>query len=218
MAYDPTEWLTSATRSLNDYLESRISEVADGNGLDAYEIIMEYPAAAELPRSSEFTKTLIHFGIDDIVNTNIGIGENIFDTVITDGTQDVAGTIVGHQGMRHEINFDVGIWASDFSGGLTSRLRAYEYLTRFLQGEIARQKCLAFTDGVEIVYYRSGRFVTETINDTRVFRVVGAELEVRVFSYDSTDADTLIDGEPILEPELEITDNSGSLVPLTDES
>ena len=213
--FDPNDWLLSTTRSLKDYLENRFSSVAGGHGLEAFEIVMEFPAANELPKPAEFTKTIIHFEIDDIMTTKLGMGTDIVDSTIVDGTVDVAGSVTDHQAQQHVINFDVGIWASDESGGLVARLRAYQYLNQFLSGEIAKRKCEAYTEGVEIRHYTSGRFIKETISDVRVFRVVGAELEVRVFSRDDADPDILVDQEPTQQPELVITGDDGSLVNLT---
>lgn len=215
MPFDPELFLSSTTRALKAYLESRFSAVAGGNGLDAYEIVMEYPDSDDLPKAAEFTKTIIHLAIDDVATKNLGIGQSYVNTVITDGTELVAGTVVEQQALQNMINFDVGVWASDESGGITSRLRAYEYLHKFLAGEIARQKVFAASDGaVDVIYYRSGRFVTEKISDVRVFRVVGAELEVRVFSRDDADPEILVDQEPTQEPELVIQGDDGSLVDL----
>lgn len=219
---DPLDWLPSTVRALNDYISSRFAAAVSGEGLQAYEIIMSYPTADSLPKGAEFIKTIIHFDIDDITTRKLGFGTDIISAAVVNGigvpgqAGSSPGTVTEHQAMRHEISFDVGIWASDESGGVTARLRAYQYLNKFLSGEIARQKCLAATDGVEIMSYNSGRFVTQTINDVRVFCVVGAELEVRVFSRDDADPEILVDQEPTQEPELVIQGDDGSLADLTD--
>lgn len=214
--YDPQEWLVSATRCLNEYLNDRFLAALGDDFNDAYEIVMDFPSADELPKAAEFTRTILHLGIDDIENRRLGFGDNSPSFTETDATPAVAGTLAPRYATEHRISLDVGVWASDASGGVTARLRAYQWLDRFLSGEKARQDLKTATDGgVEIMSYMSGRFANETINDVRVFRMVGAELVVRVFSYVEGEADVLVDGEPILNPALEITDDSGSLVPLT---
>lgn len=218
--YDPQDWLVTATRCLNGYLTEKFAlAINNGDGLNAYDFIMDFPATDDLPKAAEFTKTIIHLGIDDIENKLLGFGDNSPSFTETAATPAVAGTLAPRYAMEHRINFDVGVWATDLSGGVTARLRAYTWLDRFLSGKKAREDLRTATDGgVEIISYMSGRFVNDTINDVRVFRVVGAELVVRVFSYVEGEADVLVDGEPILNPALEITEDSGSLVPLTDES
>lgn len=218
MTFDPSDWLITTTRSLKDYLDERFaSAVMSGNtgsGLDIYEIIMLTEDSSAPAKPMDMTKTIIALEIDDIDTRPVGVGTNIFNSDIVDGTVLAPGTVTDQQAQRRVINFDVGIWATDDTGGSTNRMRAYYLLDKFLSGEIARQKCMAYTEGVEILYYRSGRFITETIDDVRVFRVVGAELEVRVFSRDDADPDILVDQEPTQQPELEIQGDSGSLVDL----
>jgi hypothetical protein len=217
VSFDPQSFLTSTTRALTSYLEGRFAAAVQGHGLEAYEIIMEYPEADDLPKGAELEKTVIHFQIDDILPKDLGLGTSFVNAEIVDGTDLVAGSVVENQAMQNTINFDVGVWASDQSGGVTSRLRAYEYLHRFLAGKLARDKLLAATDGsLEILYYRSGRFVTQKISDVRLFCVVGAELEVRVFSRDDADPEILVDQEPTQEPVLKIQGDNGSLVDLED--
>jgi hypothetical protein len=217
MEYDPRDWLLSLQRSLESYVVGRFATVTPGVDLnEVYEIVWDYPTALSLPDPAEFTKTIIHFDIDDITTARLGHGTGIVQSAVTDGTDTDAGSVVDSEAMSHVVNYDVGVWASDLSGGVTSRLKAYQLLDKFLSGEIARQKCLIATQGVEIKFYRSGRFITEAINDVRTFRVVGAELEVRVFSLDDADPEILVDQEPTQEPELVIQGDDGSLVDLVD--
>jgi hypothetical protein len=74
------------------------------------------------------------------------------------------------------------VWASDQSGGSTSRLIAYEILDKAFGGEMAKRKCMEATQGVELISFMGGRFVMDSINDIRIFRIVNAELVVRVYS------------------------------------
>jgi hypothetical protein len=218
--FSPDEWLVSLFGSLTDYINAEIDQSVmvglDPQGLRAYEVVMDFPDADSLPEGAEFNRTIIHFGIDDIETRQLGFGPGIVNSEITDGTDLVAGTVSDQEAKSHVANFDVGIWASDESGGITSRLRAYQLLDKLFNGMIAKTRCWDFTEGVEIRFYNGGRFVNETINDVRVFRAVGMELEVRVYSRQVADDEILVDREPDQDPDLEITNDSGSLVPLND--
>lgn len=215
--FNPDAWLTSMFDALTDYINGQIALAVQGKGADVYDVVMSYPDADSLPKASEFKKTIIHLDIDDIDNKALGFGPGVTKSEITEGDVVTPGTVVDFQARRHQVNFDVGVWASDISGGITSRLRAYQILDKAFNGEIARERCKEITGGVDILFYNGGRFVTETISDVRVFRLVGAELEVRVYSRDTANAEILVDGEPTQQPDLEIINDSGSLVPLTDD-
>lgn len=207
--FTPENWLVSLFGSLKDYVAGEIdaailSPTNVPSGHLAYDVVMDFPASAALPGQPELEKTIIHFAIDDIDNMRIGLGENQFDVIEVDPTVDDPGTVQGHEGMFHYVNFDVGVWASDKSGGSTSRLRAYQMLNDILGTDIARKKCFAVTEGVEIRSFASGRFVVETLGDIRVFRIVGAELVVRVVSRSIDTPDVFADLPIEQDPELEI--------------
>lgn len=206
--FSPDAWMTSLIDSLQDYVSSEIDNyIIDPNGfpigLHVYEVVMEYVEADDLPITAEFDKTIIHFDVDDSDNKPIGMGTG--ETSSTEAVQPDGSTLVtSWEARSHVVNFDVGVWATDISGGPTSRTRAYEMLDYILNGQAAKQRCFDATGGVEIRFYNSGRFVKETINDIRVFRMVGAELEVRVFSRNVAATETIVDGEPVEQPNLEI--------------
>lgn len=218
--FSPDDWLVSLFGALTDYINTEIDETVmvglDPQGLRAYEVVMDYPDSNSLPEGAEFKRTIIHFSIDDIETRMLGFGTGIVKSEITLGTLLVPGRVSDQEAKSHVVNFDVGIWASDESGGVTSRLRAYQLLDKIFNGMIAKTRCWDATQGVEIRFYNGGRFVNETINDIRVFRAVGMELEVRVYSRQVADDEILVDREPAQDPDLEITNDSGSLVPLND--
>lgn len=208
---NPDLWLTSTIDSLTDYIHAGVNGFIrdDTNtdvGLQVYEISFDFPEADGLPSSPELNKTIIHLIVDNIDNKRIGFGPSYTDYVESPGP---GGSVVTTpaEAREHEINFDVGIWASDKSGGTTSRLRAYEMLDKLFGSDIARRKCRDFTGGVEIISYQSGRFITDTIGDIRVFRVAGAELIVRVYSRDADIPVILADQEPQVVPDVIIYDD-----------
>ena len=174
MSYDPELWLESLVREIKAYAESNFN--------DTYQVVMEFPGPmldrSELPLS----KTVIHFEIDDILDSLIGIGDNAF----ADNYDSTAHTVNPQYARQHRVNFDVGVWASAKSGGVTSRLRAKQTLEEMfgaVNGQLALRN---FTDGgdgvVETISYTGGRMIMDTINDSPVYRMIDTALVVRVFS------------------------------------
>jgi hypothetical protein len=173
----------------------------DPVGLDIYDVEMDWPTAADTARDIQLEKTLIHFVIDDINSTKLGFGE---DTVNATEVLAVAPEpdIVKFQSARmHEINFDVGVWASDKSGGSTSRLVTYQMLDTLFGSTQARRRFQTATKGVQIIRFNGGTFITERVNDVRTFRIIDCELVVRVFSRHTVE-DRVIVEEIVQDPDL----------------
>lgn len=163
---------------MNEVAES----VSPSVGLDVYQVVFDYPMAVDEAVKSNFEKTIIHLEIDDVENMGLGFGSNIVKETYNPGDVSNPATTVESEARSHRVNFDVGVWASDQSGGSTSRLVTYEMLDKAFGGQFAKQKCMDATQGVEIISFQGGRFVVDTINDIRVFRIVNCELVVRVYS------------------------------------
>jgi len=217
-AYDPEIWLESTVRCLKDYLEYKFHvSVSDGTnyvGENAYEVVPEFPGADLDLRKMPMQRTVIHFEIDEIVSQVVGLGDNIMEW-----TEDPAnpGSIAPRYAQEHRLNLDVGIWASDASGGLTARLRAKQILQYALGGAEGITGLRDFTDGgdgmLEILEFSGGRFMLDKINDMQVFRMVECTLRLRVFSRTPlVDAQygTAIE-EIFIDPDVQIEDQ-GSLV------
>jgi hypothetical protein len=192
--FNPDFWLTSLQRSLTSYTLDEIDKAvmvgANPSGLDTYEVIYDWPDAAEMAKDAKLEKTLIHFAIDDINNIVLGLGENIYNTV--ENTVPDPDLLTRHEGQCHEVNFDVGVWASDQSGGVTSRLVVYEMLHKVFGTEIGKRK-LRSTIDVEVLRFNGGRFITDRINDLRVFRIIDCELVARVYSRHITEPQVIVD-------------------------
>lgn len=169
VTFDPDNWLVSLFRSLKSYIET--------NEPGIYDIIGSFPSDIELRQSMPLRKTLIHFEIDDISNSSLGFGDSVVEEEYDVNNQ----LVIKQQATQHEVNFDLGIWASEASGGVTARLNAYQTLTQLFQGPIAFQK-IKDNIGIEIVSFQNGAFVIEQIQDLNVWRVAGITLVVRVFS------------------------------------
>jgi hypothetical protein len=186
--YDARNWLPSMFRAMKEYILNGIAEsekhFTENIGLKAYEIVFDWPAARIVPDKLPFTDedgnpvTLIHFEIDNIENRPLGFGSSQFSSTRYPAT----GTIVPEEAEAHEVNFDVGIWATDKSGGSTSRLEAYQALDTILNGPMAQNACESLTGGVLIRSFGGGRFINDAVNDIRLFRVADMELVCFVYS------------------------------------
>lgn len=197
--YDPEIYLESATRCLKEYVEDGFNNaISDGQGdeagLQVFTIVMEFPSDEMILDLLPNKQSMIHFELDEIQDYILGFGDNtavsLYDPVLH--------TVTQQEGRRHQLNFDVGIWSWDKSGGTTARLRARQILTNLFTGSQATNAMRAFTDGndgqLEIINFSGGHFTTEAVNDVRVFRQINSTLEIRVFSRTPN---------PIIEPSIE---------------
>lgn len=185
--YDPEIYLESTVRILKEYTENGFNQaiVNDQNtaaGLEVYDVVMEFPPDEMILDYIPNKKSIIHFELDNIEDHVLGFGRNVAQSVY----DSVSGTITEREGRRHILNFDVGIWSWDKSGGITARLRARQILTNLFTGGMAIERLRDWSDGddgkVEIISHTDGHFLTEYINDVRVFRQVNSTLVLRVFS------------------------------------
>lgn len=177
--FDPTQWLVSQFRSLKEYVESVFDP-------DIYDIQFSYPDITEMMKGIPLPKTLIHFEIENPENIKFGFGDNVVqEEYLLDELGNEIGDIQEWEASRHEITWDVGIWASAESGGVTSRLEAYQILCSLFVGPRAYAACLEATEGVQILSFTGGGFVIDPMNGTPVYRVVGIELRTLVFGLSS---------------------------------
>lgn len=168
--FDPDNWVTSLFRALENYVLIK-SEDTD------YEIIGSFPPTELFTERQPLERTIIHFEFDDIRNPWFGFGDNVVDAVYDDTAQ----TVLLHEAKPHIVNIDVGVWASERSGGGTARMEAYEFLTNIFNGTLAYRD-LRDNWGIEIQSFNGGNFIEEDINDIAIWRVAGLTLIVRVFS------------------------------------
>lgn len=172
MPFDPDKWLISLQRSLKDYVEANL------NLTDVYELEMSYPSADELAKKVPLPLTILHFEIEDTQMVPFGLGDNVVNVVY----DELGGTVEEWEAHCHEVDINVGVWASVESGGVSARLVARQDLDALFVGPAARDACMAQTDGIEILSFSGGLFVNDLINDIPIFRVVDAMLRVRVYS------------------------------------
>ena len=199
--FNPDLWLTSLQRALKDYTLAEIDKAvmvgATPSGLDTYDVVYDWPDAFELAKDAKLEKTIIHFAIDDIANMPIGMGDNVYNTIEENRNEPNSDFIRYHEGQCHEVNFDVGVWASDQSGGATARLVVYEMLQKIFGTEIGKRKVRSAID-VEVRRFNGGRFITDRISDLRVFRLIDSELVARVYSREIDEPLVIIDQEPVV--------------------
>jgi hypothetical protein len=206
--FNPEIYLETATRCLKEYAEAGIdAAIQDNNsndvGLDVYEVVMEFPSDEMIVSKVPGNKSIVHFELDDIQDSILSFGDNVARSVY----DPVLHTVTDQEGRRHVLNFDVGIWAWDKSGGTTARLRARQILTNLFTGAQATKNLRASSDGgdgmLEILSYTGGHFTTEYVNDVRVFRMVDTSLSIRVFSRTPN---------PIISPSIESFDYDLGLI------
>jgi hypothetical protein len=204
--FDSEKWMTSLFRSLREYIlegiDGYVKSGATPIGLQVYDVVFDFPTAFEVPDKVPFRNedgnpvTVIHLVVDSIENKPLGFGPGVFSEEIVGAP---SYTVTQVEGQGHEISWDVGVWASDASGGSTARLQVYEALTYLLDGPASQKACQSATEGVLIRSFSGGRFLTETLNDIRLYRVVDCELVTHVFSAKqltpSTASDIVIDPE-----------------------
>jgi hypothetical protein len=179
----PDNYLTSTMRALEEYVKDGFG--LDGTDSDPYEISMNYPDVTEMAKTRmPLERTIIHFEIDDNRYVMTGMGDQVFDAhyEVVPGSDPIQETIIEHEGRCHEIDLDVGVWASAETGGPTSRMQAREVLDTLFSGSGAYRACHAATDGIEILSLRGGRNLIDLINDIPIFRTVDMTLRIRVYA------------------------------------
>jgi hypothetical protein len=175
MSYDPEIYLESTIREIKAYVEANINT-------RIYKVVMEFPGSIVDSERMPLSKTLIHFELDADDPSILGMGDNVFET----NYNSLDSSLGLQRAEQHMLNFDVGIWSSDRSGGTTSRSRAKQIL-QTLFGVDGIEKLRTFSDGgdggIEIRSFTGGRFVLDVSdNDSRLYRMVDCQLNVRVFS------------------------------------
>lgn len=173
--YDPEKFLESTVRTIKEYVETYINT-------RIYEVVMEFPGALYDAGEMPMKKTVIHFELDDQEGKPVGFGDGMFADNYVAGV----GNFPQYAAVQL-FTFDVGIWASDSSGGTTSRMRAKQYLSFLLDMNNGGAKKLGdFSDNgdgrIEVLSFSGGRFVLDSANDVRLYRMVDCQLVVRVYS------------------------------------
>lgn len=174
--YDPEIWLESTTRVLHDYVVDTI------NAPNVYSVVMQFPGADIDSQKLPLDKTIIHFQVDSIDEKPLGLG----DRPVTENYDEDTGETRPQWARVHRINFDVGVWSSDRSGGTTSRMRARQWLTRLFAIPEGAERLRDYSDGgdgiLDVLSFSGGRNAEELVNDVRLYRLVDTTLEIRVYS------------------------------------
>jgi len=190
--YNPEKWMETTLRCLKEYAQENFNT-------KIYDIVMEFPGAIIDSGKLPLNKTVIHFEIDSLDSGPVGMGDNMF----ADNYDPELQQNVPQYAAINVFTFDVGIWASDRSGGTTSRMRARQQL-EFMFGinPAGLTSLMEFSDGgdggLEILSFTGGRFVLDTAaHDFRLYRMVDCQLVIRVYSRTPLPADET--GQPTIE-------------------
>lgn len=181
--FDPEIAVESTTRAVKDYAETSLRLDPEDSASEMFaDVVMEFPGTKLDEQKAPLVRPLVHFEIDSLVVTPVGIGDNEF----ADNYDESLGTVNPQYASVIVVNFDVGIWTSARSGGTTMRMRIFQRLLNAFGGNAASEKFRTATDGgdggIEIRDFGGGRFTSDTINDVPVFRSVNGELIVRCYS------------------------------------
>lgn len=169
-AFDPVEWLTSATRALEDYVRNALGD-------DDVQVEMSFPNTDTITKETPLAKVLIHFEQDNIENPVLGFGVPGKEVVDVD-----EGSWALYEAAWHEINFDVGVWVSAEMGGATKRMQVYQQLVTMFGTALGRIDLNETTGGVKVVNFHGGRFALDRVNDLPIWRAMEMTLICQVFS------------------------------------
>lgn len=194
--YNENKWLTSTWRALKEYILDELGSVAS-----AYEIILGFPESDDLARLVPDRKIIVNFEIDNIQPDLIGFGEGVVKY-----TEIAGGMFEPREARRNDLNFDIGIWASDLAGGITSRMDAYERISNMFATPSRREYFRAETNGIQILNFDGGRGLVDKVADVRVFRMVEIELVLRVYSAFLRELEFETTGGVVQQPHLFIDD------------
>ena len=200
--FSPDRWLETTVRGIKDYVRDRVNT-------NIYDVVMEYPDLLSAESTVPHGKTMIHFEIDMIDTEQLGFS-GAFDGAWVHEYSVDTGDVTPKYAARHLVNFDVGIWSWDRSGGITARLRARQLLHTILglpqSGVSLRDATDGGDGGIQVMSFTGGRFITDRINDVPTYRMVDSNLNVLVFSR-ATDIDIPAIGDIYILPELTIDDS-----------
>jgi hypothetical protein len=200
VAMDANAWVTTLMRALEWYVNS--------NSPVVYNVMFEFPSARQLGQLMPLGQTVIHFEIDDIQNPPFGFGDNIVNIVYDEEDQ----VLETQEALSHDVNFDVGVWASDASGGITARLNAYQLLSNLFDGASAYVNALGIN--VEIKSFSGAAFTKEEIDNVNIYRIANMTLVLRVYSSKTVqNIPYVTDGVIITQ---DFTDSDGNTIPDTD--
>lgn len=197
--YDVDNWLVTSSRTLREFIAA---------AFDPGHVTVElnFPNTQEL---LPLPKTLIHLEMDAMTHPVVGFGVPKIEVI-----DDVNGTVTNSDLAAHEVNYDVGVWASRESGGATARMQAMQTLSNLFAPAKAR---LDFRDatGMSVVSFTGGRNELDRLDDVPVWRALDMTLVVRVVSRNVQTEVDILPTDIIEQPQLTITDDTGQQTPVT---
>ena len=207
--YDLDNWLISATRMIGTYTYDTLN-VMDAF-IDNLSVEMSFPNTRDWVKKTPLDKLLIHFEQDDISDPILGFG--VPDELVIDDFDPVEPIAKLHEAARHQINFDVGVWASAEMGGSTKRMEAVQALKGMFATAGGR---IAFNlaTNLSVMSFDGGRNELDRINDVPVWRTVDMTLVIDVFSRHIPAVSEWVPTETILDDDLTIVTDGGIILPV----
>jgi hypothetical protein len=169
MPFNPDKPIYTHFQMLKDYIEDELPNV------EVYDIVNSYPTADEFTSRMPLEKTIIHFDIANNEESLLGFGDNVVQSFHNDPDFE----LIEWQAQELQLTWDVGVWASARSGGVSARFMALDDLRVLFSGAYAVER--GRLRDFEIMSYGGARFLVDTINDVEVYRVADIELVTRVF-------------------------------------
>lgn len=197
--YDVDNWLVTSSRALREYIEAAVDS-------ELVTVELNFPNTREL---MPLPKTLIHLEMDAMTHPVVGFGVPTLEVI-----DNTAGTVSKYDLAAHEVNYDVGVWASRESGGATSRMEVVQTLSNLFAPAKARQDFREAT-GMSVVSFTGGRNELDRLDDVPVWRALDMTLVVRVVSRNVQTEVDILPTDIIEQPQLTITDDTGQQTPVT---
>jgi hypothetical protein len=204
--YDPDNWLISCTRALKDFVVTTL------NDKDT-DVEMSFPDPRSWTKKVPLANALIHFEQDHISDPVYGFGSPGDDVI--DDTDPENVTSLHREAVQHLVNFDVGVWVSAQSGGVTKRMALTQALKDLFVPAMNKVAMHDSTQGIWVVSFEGGRNELDRINDVPVWRALDMTLVVRVVSRHTPSSPVVVPGSYTQDEELTILSEDGTTKPVT---
>ena len=200
--FRPDLWLESLTRALGAFCVATLDD-------PDVEVEMSFPDTSQWTKTTPLDKAVVHFEQDDIQSPILGFGSPGVDVL------DEAGETVTHyEAVLHLVNFDVGVWVSAETGGVTKRMELTRKLKDMFTSVQGKQAFNEATGGLWPVSFEGGINQLDRINDLPLWRTMGMTLIVRCFARMTPAGPYIVVGDYVQDQQLTIDDN-GAIAPVT---
>ena len=199
--YDESDYLTTTLRSIGAYVTDQLH--ANSEIGDVVDVEMSFPDTRIWTKTTPLERALVHFELDNDPEMRLGFG-------VPTTQDDVGDATTLSEAAIHEMNFDVGIWTSAQSGGVTKRSQLRQALYAIFGPASSRQEFTAQT-GIVVKSYGGGSDVLDRINDVPIYRTAAITLIASVFSKHVYASDVSLITDYEQQEELSIVGADGNL-------